>query len=166
MVDVAGNIAYLKGVEAHARQGAPAVADAMAKYIAERTALDTLTRKRLSPGMYHVARPGDPPAMMSGKLADAMFTEPASGGLRASALAGNDDKRARLFEFGGCVLKSDKGMLKWRDTGRPGNPGGFWSHWFLRVDVEHPFLGPTTDEAIDDGDLRRVAIEAFRRFDP
>jgi hypothetical protein len=166
MVDVAGNIAYLKGVEALARQGAPAVADAMAKYIAERTALDTLTRKRLSPGMYHVARPGDPPAMMSGKLADAMFTEPASGGLRASALAGNDDKRARLFEFGGCVLKSDKGMLKWRDTGRPGNPGGFWSHWFLRVDVEHPFLGPTTEEAIDDGELRRVAIEEFRRFDP
>jgi hypothetical protein len=104
--------------------------------------------------------------MMSGKLADAMFTEPASGGLRASALAGNDDKRARLFEYGGCVLRSDKGMLRWRDTGRPGNPGGFWSHWFLRVDDEHPFLGPTTDEAIDDGELSRVAIEEFRKFDP
>jgi hypothetical protein len=166
MVDVAGNIAYLKGVEALARQGAPAVADAMARYIAERTALDTLTRKRLSPGMYHVAKPGDPPAMMSGSLADAMFTEPASGGLRASAIAGNDDKRARLFEYGGCVLKAGKGMLRWRDTGRPGNPGGFWSHWSLRVDVEHPFLGPTTDEAVDDGELSRVAVEEFRKFDP
>jgi hypothetical protein len=166
MVDVAGNIAYLKSVEALAARGAPAVADAMARYIAERTALDTLTRKRLSPGMYHVARPGDPPAMMSGKLADAMFTEPASGGLKASALAGNDDKRARLFEYGGCVLKSATGMLKWRDTGRPDNRGGFWSHWILTVDDEHPFLGPTTDEAIDDGDLQRVAIEAFREFDP
>jgi hypothetical protein len=166
MVDVAGNIAYLRGVEALARQGAPAVANAMAEYIAERTALDTLTRKRLSPGMYHVAKPGDPPAMMSGKLADAMFTEPASGGLKASALAGNDDKRARMFEYGGCVLKSPRGMLRWRDSGRPDNPGGFWSHWFLRVDDEHPFLGPTTEEAIDDGELRRVAIEEFRRFDP
>jgi hypothetical protein len=31
---------------------------------------------------------------------------------------------------------------------------------------EHPFLGPTTDDAIDDGELRRVAIEAFREYDP
>jgi hypothetical protein len=160
------NIADLEKIIARAAQGAAVAADAMARYIAERTALDTLTRKRLSPGQYHVARPGDPPAMMSGTLAGAMYTEPASGGLRASAIAGNDDKRARLFEYGGCVLKSDSGMLRWRDTGRPGNPGGFWSHWSLRVDVEHPFLGPTTDEAIDDGELQRVAIEAFREYDP
>jgi hypothetical protein len=160
------NIAYLEQIISKAALGAAAAANAMAEYIAERTALDTLTRKRLSPGQYHVARPGDPPAMMSGKLADSMFTEPASGGLKASALVGNDDQRARLFEYGGCVLRSDKGMLKWRDSGRPGNPGGFWSHWSLRVDQEHPFLGPTTDEAIDDGTLLAVAIEAFREYDP
>ena len=170
MVDVAGNISYLEGVLALAEKGAPAVAARMAEYIAERTALDTLTRKRLSPGQYHDAKRGDPPAMMSGKLADSMFSEPdpASGGLRASAIAGSEDKRARLFEHGGCVLKPSKAgeMLRWKDTGRKDNPGGFWSHRFLRVDQEHPFLRPTVEEAIDDGELQRIAVEEFRKFDP
>ena len=167
-VDIPGNIAYLEGVLAEVEKAASAVAWRAVEYIAVRTALDTLTRKRLSPGMYHVARPGDPPAMMSGKLADAMFTEkgPASRALRVTAWVGNDDKRARMFEYGGCVLKSHKGMLKWRDSGRPGNPGGIWSHWFLRVDQEHPFLRPTVEEAIDDGELQRVMIGEFRKFDP
>jgi len=161
------NIAYLEGVEALARQGAAAAANAMAKYIAERVALDTLTRNRVAPGAYHVARRGAPPAMRTGSLADSMFWTPASGELRATALAGSEDKRARLFEFGGCVLKSARGMLGWRDSGRPDNPSGIWTHWLLTRDKEeHPFLGPTTDEAIDDGDLRRVAIEEFRKFDP
>ena len=166
-ISVEANIAYLEAVEALARQGAPAVANRMAEYIAERTAQDTLQRNRLSPGMYHKAKAGDPPAMMSGKLADSMFTEPASEGLRSSALAGNDDKRARLFEHGGCVLQPGKGrMLHWRDSGRPDNPGGWWSHWFLRVDTEHPFLRPTVEDAIDDGELQRVAVEEFRKYDP
>jgi hypothetical protein len=168
-VDVAGNIAYLEEVLALAGKGAPAVARRMAEYIAERTASDTLTRKRLSPGMYHRAKPGDPPAMMSGKLADSMFTEmePAGSFLRASAYVGSEDKRARMFEHGGCVLKPGRAkMLHWRDTGRPDNPGGWWSHEFLTVDVEHPFLGPTTEEAIDDGDLQRIAVEEFRKYDP
>ena len=170
MVDVAGNIAYLEGVLALAEKGAPAVAQRMAEYIAERTALDTLTRKRLSPGMYHKAKPGDPPAMMSGKLADSVFSEmdPASSKLRASALVGSEDERARMFEHGGCVLKPSSAgdMLTWKDSGRPDNPGGFWSHWFLRVDQEHPFLRPTVEEAIDDGELQRIAVEEFRKFDP
>jgi hypothetical protein len=168
-ISVEGNIAYLQGVEALARQGAPAVAEAMARYIAERVANDTLTRKRLSPGMYHRAKPGDPPASMSGKLADSIFheKEPASGFLRASAWVGSTDKRARLFEFGGCVLKPGRAKtLYWRDTGRPDNPGGWWSHQFLNVDVEHPFLRPTVEDAIDDGELHRIAVEEFRKFDP
>lgn len=162
-----GNVAYLEGVRALARQGAAASANAMAKYIAERIALDTLTRQRLSPGMYHRARPGAPPAMMSGKLADAMFTEPASGELRATALVGNSDKRARLFELGGCVLKPSSGThLGWKDTGRKDNPSGIWRHRQVDMDDEHPFIEPTTDEAIDEGELQRIAIEEFRKYDP
>jgi hypothetical protein len=161
------NVAYLEAIIARAMLGPAAAANAMAEYIADRVATDTLTRKRLSPGMYHRAKPGDPPAMMSGKLADAMYTEPASGGLRASALVGNSDERARLFEHGGCVLKPKKAeRLHWKDTGRPDNPGGWWSHRSLRVDVEHPFLRPTIEDAIDDGELTRVAVEAFIPYDP
>ena len=166
-VDVAGNIAYLQGVLALVERAAPAVADKAAQYIAERIALDTLTRQRLSPGMYHRARPGAPPAMMSGKLADAMFTEPASGGLRASALVGNSDKRARVFELGGCILKPTSGShLGWKDTGRKDNPSGIWRHRQVDMDDEHPFIEPTTDEAIDEGELQRIMIEEFRKYDP
>ena len=157
------NVAYLEAVLAKARMGASAAANAMAKYIAERTAQDTLTRNRHAPGAYHKARPGAPPSFASGQLANAMFWNRASAseGLRATAVVGNSDKRARLFEFGGCVLTPrSKPMLHWLDS------GGFWSHHFLVVDNEHPFLGPTTDEARDDGSLHRVARDAFREYDP
>jgi hypothetical protein len=158
------NVAYLEGVEALARQGAVAAANAMAKYIAERVALDTLTQNKHAPGAYHKARPGAPPATASGKLAKAMFHTPASGELRASAIVGNDDKRARVLEFGGCVLRPTRGrFMHWTDS------GGSWYHRVLPMDGErheHPFLGPTTDEATDDGELQRIAIEEFRRYDP
>jgi len=158
------NIAYLEGVEVLARQGAAAAANAMAKYIVERVALDTLTQNKHAPGAYHRARPGAPPSTASGKLAKAMFHTPASGELRASAIVGNEDKRARVLEFGGCVLRpTTKKVMHWVDS------GGSWYHRVLPMggeQPEHPFLGPTTDEAIDEGELRRVAIEEFRRYDP
>ena len=158
------NVAYLEGVEALARQGAVAAANAMAKYIAERVALDTLTQNKHAPGAYHRARPGAPPSTASGKLAKGMFHTPASGELRASAIVGNEDKRARNLEFGGCVLRPTRAkFMHWVDS------GGSWFHRVLPMDGErheHPFLGPTTDEAIDDGDLRDIAIAAFREYDP
>ena len=159
------NIAYLQGVERVARQGAAAAANAMAAYIAERTAQDTLTRNRHAPGAYHKARPGAPPSYASGTLANAMFWTPASGELRASAIVGNADKRARMLEFGGCVLRpTSRKVMHWVDS------GGSWFHRVLPGRdgefPEHPFLGPTTDEAIDDGELHRIAMEEFRRFDP
>jgi hypothetical protein len=154
------NVADLEKILARAALGAAAAANAMAAYIAERTAKDTLTRNRHQPGGYHRARPGAPPAYASGKLAKSMYWKPVSRGLRASAIAGNRDKKARLLEFGGCVLQpTEKPMLFWRDS------GGWWSHHRLDAE-EHPFVGPTTDEAIADGELQRVAIEAFREYDP
>ncbi len=157
------NVAYLEAIIERAMYGAAAAANAMAEYIARRTAEETLTRRRTSPGQYYRAKRGEPPSYSSGTLAGNMYTEPApaSRGLSASALVGNRDKRAALFEYGGCVLQpTDKPMLFWRDS------GGWWSHHSLRVDTEHPFLGPTVEEAIDDGELTRVAIEAFREYDP
>ena len=44
------NVAYLEAVLAKAKQGAPAVAEAMAKYIADRVANETLTRRINPPG--------------------------------------------------------------------------------------------------------------------
>lgn len=155
------NLTQLIAIRERAKLGAAAAAAAMARYIAERTAQDTLTRRTTSPGQYYRAKRGEPPSYSTGTLAASMYHTPASGGLRASAFAGSRDKRARLFEFGGCVLKPGDGkLLHWKDS------GGWWSHPFLRVETEHPFLGPTTDEAIDDGELLRVAIDAFRDYDP
>jgi hypothetical protein len=155
------NIAQLEAMMRKAEGGAAAVANAMAAYIAERVAQDTLTRNTNPPGTYNKARPGAPPSYGSGKLAKSMYSTPASGGLRATAIAGSNDKRARLFEHGGCVLKStSRKVMHWVDS------GGSWFHSVLRVDSDHPFLGPTTEEALDDGELRRIAIEAGRPYDP
>jgi hypothetical protein len=158
------NLEYWLQIEARARLGARAAAEAMARYIAERTAEDTLRRNRHAPGVYYKARPGAPPAYVSGSLAEGMYWTPASGGLRASASAGNSARHARLLEFGGCVLKpTSRKVMHWTDT------GGSWYHAALPVGddfPEHPFLGPTTDEAIDDGELQRIAVDAFREYDP
>jgi hypothetical protein len=161
------NIAYLEAVLAKAKLGAAATATAMARYIEDRVVNDTLQRTTHAPGAYYKARPGAPPATASGSLAKGMFHTPASGELRASAWVGNDARHARMLEFGGCVLKPRGGKtMKWKDTGRDTH----WHHARLPADQDefpaHPFIGPTTDEAIDDGELRRVAIDAFREYDP
>ena len=50
-----------------------------------------------------------------------------------------------------------------------GDSKGSWYHARLPASGEfpaHPFLEPTVQEAIDDGSLTRVAIAAFRPYDP
>ena len=164
-LDLDGYIAWLEAVQAHARGGAPAVATAMAKYIRDRARNDTLQRTRHPPGAYHRQRPGEPPAMGSGELIRAMYYKPAYGDLRATALAGNDSDHGRIHEFG-CVITPKSGPhLGWKDSGRPDNPSGIWRHRFVR-EKPHPFLSVTTNEAIADGSLQRVAIEAARPYDP
>ena len=160
------NLAYLIEIEATARKGAAAAATAMARYIADRVVTDTLQQTTHAPGAYYKSRPGAPPATASGSLAKGMYYTPASGELRATAYVGNTARHAKLMEFGGCVLQPTDGKtMKLKDTGRATH----WHHTRLPVDGEfpaHPYLGPTTDEAIDDGSLREVAIDAFREFDP
>jgi hypothetical protein len=159
-------IAWLERVIARMELGAPAMADAMARYLAERTAEDTLRRVMHAPGTYYKARPGAPPAYVSGTLARSMFWTPAvsAGGTRATAYVGNYARHAKLLEFGGCVLQPTRGkVMHWTDT------GGSWYHARLPVSGEfpaHPFLQPTVQEAIDDGSLTRVAMAAFRPYDP
>jgi hypothetical protein len=132
----------------------------MARYIAERTAEDTLRRNTHAPGAYYKAKAGAPPSYASGSLARGMYWRPASGGLRASAYAGNNARHAKLLEFGGCVLRPTSGkVMHWTDS------GGSWYHAQLPAPA-HPFLEPTVQEAIDDGSLRQVAIDAFREYDP
>ena len=155
------NVAYLEAVLAKAKLGARAAANAMAAHVADRVSNDTLQRRRNPPGTWYKARPGDPPSYGTGTLAASIYSTPASEGLNSSAYVGSQDKRARLFEFGGCVLQpGDGGLLHWKDS------GGWWSHRWLRVDDKHPFLGPTTEDAVNDGSLQRAARDAFREYDP
>jgi phage gpG-like protein len=158
-------LAWLDAAIAKMELGASAMANAMAEYLAWRTANDTLRRTTHAPGAYFKSRPGAPPASASGNLARSMFTTPAaSRGVRATALVGNNAKYAKLLEHGGCVLKpTRRKVMHWEDS------GGSWFHARLPADgefPEHPFLRPTVEEAVDDGELTRVAIEAFLPYDP
>ena len=159
-------IAWLEQSIAKIDYGAAAMANAMAEYLADRVANDTLRRTTHAPGAYYKARPGAPPASASGNLAKSMFTTPApaSPGLRATALVGNNARYAKLLEHGGCVLKPTSGkVMHWKDS------EGSWYHPRLPATGEfpaHPFIQPTVQEAIDDGSLTRVAIEAFLPYDP
>ena len=102
-------IAWLEAAIEKMEYGAAAMADAMAEYLADRVANDTLRRTHHAPGAYHKAAPGAPPAYASGNLARSMFTTPssASRGPRATALVGNNARYAKLMEHGGCVLPAD-----------------------------------------------------------
>ena len=159
-------IAWLERAIERMELGAPAMANAMAEYLADRVANDTLRRTHHAPGAYHRAAPGAPPAYASGNLARSMFTTPApaSRGVRATAMVGNNARYAKLMEHGGCVLQpTSRKVMHWTDS------GGSWYHARLPVSGEfpaHPFLEPTVQEAIDDGELTRVAIDAFRPYDP
>ena len=157
-------IAWLEATIAKMEPGAPAMANAMAEYIADRVASDTLRRTAHAPGAYFKSRPGAPPASASGNLARSMFTRPASGGMRSTAYVGNNAKYAKLLEHGGCVLKPTSGkVMHWTDS------GGSWFHARLPAAGEtpaHPFLQPTVEDAIADGSLTRVAIDAFLPYDP
>ena len=157
-------IAWLEAAIAKMELGAPAMANAMAEYIADRVASDTLRRTTHAPGAYFKSRPGAPPASASGNLARSMFTTPASAGLRSTAQVGNNAKYAKLLEHGGCVLQpTSRKVMHWTDS------GGSWYHARLPATGEtpaHPFLQPTVEEAIADGSLTRVALEAFLPYDP
>jgi len=153
------NIAYWRHVRDRASRGAAAAAEAMARYIAERTARDTLQRSSHAAGQYYKAEDGAPPASASGTLAGSMRYSRGSGALRARARVWNDAPHAKLLEWG-CVVEPSQGaVMHWVDS------GGSWYHARLVVDA-HPFLGPTLDEAVRDGGLRDAALEGFRPYDP
>jgi hypothetical protein len=160
------NVQELIRLELRARLGAKAAAEAMARYVAERAAYDTLQRTSHGVGEYWKAAPGVPPASASGNLAASMFWTRAQGSsTRARAYAGNSARYAKMLEFGCHPVRPTRGkVMHWSDS------GGEWYHAVLPADgsdmPEHPFLGPTTDEAVEDGELRRVAMEAFEEYDP
>ena len=158
-------LAWWDAVEAKARLGAKAAADAMARYIAERTANETLGQQVHSPGAYHRARPGAPPSRSSGSLQRGMYWTPGGNGLRSRSYAGNNARHARVMENGCVLTPTRKEHVGWKDTGRADNPSGWWRHRSVTL-TPHPFLGPTVEDAIDDGELQQAAIDAFRPYDP
>lgn len=161
MISPGANVTYLEGVLATAERGAQATATAMAEYITDRVVNITLRRTSHAPGEYYQARPGEPPAYASGHLAESIYFRPASEGLRTSALVQVDPDLpyGRILEFGCVVQPTTYSLMHWKDT------GGSWYHPSLNVEA-HPYLGPTTEEAIEDGSLEEIAIRAFRDYDP
>jgi hypothetical protein len=154
-----GNVSYLQDVLLLAEKGAQGVATDMARYITWRVKEITLRRSFHSPGEWYEQRPGEPPAYASGNLADSMYFRPAYPGLRTSALVRTDLEYSRILEFGCVVTPTYYSLMHWKDS------GGSWYHDELTVRA-HPYLGPTTEEAIGDGSLEEVVIESFTHFDP
>ncbi len=154
------NVEWWKQSRERAKLGAAAAANAAARYLMKRAQTDTLQRTTHPPGAWHWTRPGDPPARGSGSLIRSMYHKPAFGRLRATAVWGNSSDYGRIQEFG-CSVEplGDNEFMHWRDS------GGSWFHEFLVV-KEHPFMSPTLEEAISDGELQDVIIAAFREYDP
>lgn len=139
--------------------GARPVAQAMARYIRDRTANVTLQRSSHGSQEYHRAKPNRPPARATGALSKAMQTKPAHEGIRATAYVMNRIEYGRILEYGCFITPKHGEFLHWIDS------AGSWYHDILIV-PPHPFLGPTTEEAIRDNELQDAAIEAFRPYDP
>jgi hypothetical protein len=158
------SVLYWQNVAKVARQGAAPTATAMAKHIAERAQKVTLARTKKPSGAWHRARPGEPPALSTGKLGDAMYYIPARRGgvTRAFAWVGNEADYARITEFGCVISALNKEEMHWKDSGSPVKG---WFHKVLEY-PPHPYLSPTTEEAVDDGSLRDAAIDEFHEYDP
>lgn len=142
-----------------ARLGPRAAANAMAAYLKWRAAEVTLRRTSHAPGAYHRARPGEPPAYASGRLARSIYVAKAYSGIRASAIIGSKAPYASIAEKGCVVSAASKEKTHWTDS------AGRWYHWQTEH-PPHPWMEPTVQEAIDDGSLQEVAIDAFRKYDP
>jgi hypothetical protein len=155
----AENLAYLEEVAEVSRRGPKAAATAMARWIRDRVARFTLRQSSHAPGEWYRQGPLRPPAYASGTLVRSMFFLPAHEGMRATAVAGNDADYSRILEFGCVITPVNKKFLHWTDT------GGSWYHAMLVV-PPHPYLAPTTMEAIESGDLQEQAIVAFSKYDP
>lgn len=159
------NLEFWRRIRRGIPDGAQAAANAMARYLAGRTADDTLKRTSHGPGEYWKAAPGAPPAWVTGRLAGNMFWRPAFRGALATAEVGNRDPRAAMFEFGCHPVRPVRmKVMHWTDS------GGSWYHAVLPADGSdfpaHPFLEPTVEEAVRDGSLEKTALDAFRDFDP
>ena len=165
------NAAFWQSVADGIPEGARVASGAMARYLAERTASDTLRRTSHAPGEYWKAAPGAPPASASGNLAAQMYWRRGTGAVKASAYVGNSARQAKMLE-NGCepVRPSSMKVMHWHDSGNEANPSGEWYHAVLPADESgmpaHPFLQPTVAEAVSDGGLQRAAISAFRKYDP
>jgi hypothetical protein len=154
------NVKIWEAIVEKAKLGAAPTATAMARFIAERTASDTLARSSHGSGAYHRTRPFEPPARSTGKLAKGMYYKAAFGsGNRKTAWVGNRVDYSRILELGCRILPANDEFVHWKDS------GGSWFHEFLDS-PPHPFLEPTVDESVDDGSLRDVAIEAITPYDP
>jgi phage gpG-like protein len=153
------NVAFWEGVRAKAMRGAKPAADAMARYLVERARNDTLARTTHPAGAWHHTKAGEPPARASGNLARHMFYKPASAGVRASAIVGNDAEYSRILEFGCVITPVNRKFMHWRDS------GGSWYHKVLVV-PPHPYVSTTTEEAMRDGGLHDAFVDAFEPYDP
>lgn len=160
MVTFQENAENWEAIAENSKRGAAATATAMARYLANRTRYDTLTRTSHGSGAWHQAKAGEPPAYATGNLARGMMYVPASQGSveRATAYVGNRVNYSRILEFG-CVIEQAEKFLHWTDS------GGSWYHEFL-ISPPHPFLGPTVEESIADGSLTDAAVEGFKPYDP
>jgi len=153
------NVQLWRDARERARLGAEAGANAGVEYLMERSRRDTLMRSQHPSGSWHHTKGGEPPAIGSGNLIRTMYVNRATGELIAEASWGNSSDYGRILEFGCRIVPTSRKFMHWEDS------GGSWYHKWLDV-PPHPYISTTTEEAIDDGELSDVMVEAFREYDP
>lgn len=162
-MDVAENIALFKAIRDQAEGAAVPAADGMAEqFSGDVGRVLRMTFHAPMPagaphyrkfGIFYPAAAGAPPAYATGNLAASMFREPASGGIVASALVGNDAVYAAVQEEG-ATLYPNSAYLHWVNT---------QGSYFMRsVTVPaHPYFGRTLRFDVANGSLTGAAMAGW-----
>lgn len=148
---------YLRLLQRAAGSAMGPAADAMAEGFRREVVYHTLRETSHPPGLFWRAARGRPPAYASGNLARSVRAQPAvqTGPAYARASVGAWAIYSGTQEWGKANIRPVRAnYLHWVNSRGP------W--WKKSVTVpEHPFMKPTVDKMIRNGELSRLARDAF-----
>lgn len=172
--------AYLESFEAKVSAAAPPVALGMA-YVYQRAAQKMLTRYSHAPFTKTPSPPGQPPALMTGRLRASLTSTPGMHDAgTATAYVAPHTIYARIQEYGGDIYPRRRRYLRWYASGA-GHPGfvpvgagsnagaagrraGIYPVFAKHVHLPaRPYMRPAIDKVISDGSLHATARAIFAK---
>lgn len=149
------NEQFLKGLAAQVASAAGPAVNAMAETFKRQVVNVELQEEFHPPGMFWRQVVGHPPAYASGALARSVRVNSAkSPGPQSEASVGAYARYAAIQEWGGETWGTH-GLMHWV------NSGGSWYMPHVTI-PQHPYFRPALKVVVNDGSLRRSAVEAFK----